>query len=144
MFQFISKLFNPSSEKTSEDGFLQAEREALIDVILLAMYADNHLAIEEQEFFEAQKGRLNWNSQVDPELFVHDQTAKVRRAHEDPEAREQMLHSIRERLYSEKSVRHAYDICKEMLLSDGIQTDDETIFLETVRLYLGVEADAPK
>ncbi len=139
----LHKLFSKTSPPP-DDGFLQVEREALIDVLLMAMYADNHLATEELALLEREQGRLNWRSPTPPELFVRERTTKVREALADPQVREELLHSIQSRLFSPSSVMRAYVLCKEVLLSDGVQTDEETLFLETLRLYLGVKENCPK
>mgnify|MGYP001213528964 CR=1 FL=1 len=143
MIEFIGRLFRKDAPGDEGDGYIQVEREALIDVILLSMYADNHLAIEEQQLLTKKSRALHWAAQLPLQNYVSEATARVRAAMESGAKRKELLRSIQDRLYSPESRERAYELCQEVLISDGKKTDEEILFQEELRLYLGIGEEAP-
>ncbi|MBU1238333.1 hypothetical protein KKF84_09125 [Myxococcota bacterium] len=138
MLELLGRLFRRESDGVTLDGYVQMEREALVDVILLAMYADKHLAIEEQRLMKRETASLQWKSVVPLENYVHEATSKVRKAMESPALKKELLRSIQERFFSSESRARAFELCQDMLLADGIKTTEEIAFQEELREYLGI------
>lgn len=51
--KIFEKLFRSGNTKEKNDGFTQKEREAVVDLLLLGVYADNHLSLAENEAFDS-------------------------------------------------------------------------------------------
>jgi len=143
MLEFLGRLFRRESDSVAGDGYVQMEREALIDVILLAMYADNHLALEEQQLLKKETAALQWKGAFPLQGYVNEATSRVRKALESPAYKKELLRSVQERLFSPESRQRAYELCQEMLIVDGMKTDDEVAFQEELRRYLGLGAENP-
>lgn len=77
MFEFLKNLFEGNN-------FIQEENEALIDLLLLAMYSDFHLAKEEEETLDEELLFMDWKSVHSQEDYVSASVIRARDAVEDP------------------------------------------------------------
>ncbi len=63
----IELLFRSSKASAGSDRLNQKQREAMIDLLVFAMYADNHLAISEDKIIKDEIDSFNWESTVTAE-----------------------------------------------------------------------------
>lgn len=125
-----------SHKPAVKDGLNQAEREAIADLLHYCLYADNHIALAETEVLESIISTLSWDPNSSFASFEGRSVAAARAAKEDESAREEFLKSIRVRL-AKPSVRTlAFDLCKQLFVADGVQSDKETVVLARIQQLL--------
>ncbi|MGF1535109.1 MAG: hypothetical protein ACFB4J_01315 [Elainellaceae cyanobacterium] len=116
----------------------QTQKEAMVDLCLLGMYADNSVSLAEQEFIDEEATTLKWESGISFNGYFQRAIAKVRDAKEDPEATKALLQSIGDRLGSEESKRVAVNELEQLLESDEMVKVEER-FLSDVKTAMGIE-----
>jgi len=116
----LAKIFNRVSDPSGpSDGLQQQEREAIIDLLLLCMYADNHLSLAESKVLTDKIEAFDWDSPTYIDIYISDSTAKVRRALADSKLEEDLLHSLRERIVSDHAKHKAKTSMYTLFYSDG-------------------------
>ncbi|MEM9158682.1 MAG: hypothetical protein AAGB46_06495 [Verrucomicrobiota bacterium] len=118
------------SDTNEEDGWTQPQREALINLLTLAMYADSHLSLSEQQAIDAHIEKLYWNSDASVEAFSNRSITRARDARNNDELKQDYLSDIADQLGDAKG--KAYEICKSVLASDG-HAEEEAAFLSSVK-----------
>jgi uncharacterized tellurite resistance protein B-like protein len=130
----FSRLFNPKS--ATNDGLKQPQREAIADLLHYCLYADNNIALAETALIEDVVSSLNWDPNISFGSFEARSVAAAREAKEDAAAREQFLKSIRQRLDKPQARALAFDLCKQLFVADGVQSDKETVVLARIQQLL--------
>jgi hypothetical protein len=116
--------------------FTQTERESLIHLLLLALYADSHLSLLEDEVLQEELDRLGWESTRPRELCILNAFAKVREAtRSEPDARDAFLRDRAGAFGTAATRIEAYRFINRLISSDGV-TSSESSFLEKLRLAL--------
>lgn len=113
----------------------QAEREALMNLLALGMYADGRLSLEEDEAINAELSSLPWESETDRLVFLGDALTQARQLDgEEAQAAHISRHAA---VFATSEARIAALHSLEKLLgSDGV-TPDEASFLGLARQSLG-------
>lgn len=135
MFSWLNNLFN-NEKKDSTDGLTQPQREAIVDLLLFCMYADNYLSHNESAFFQRKVDQMSWQSGIEPESYINSATARARTATESSTAREHFLQHIAERLQNEHVRHRALDLCRQLFKSDDKGAEAETKFYGELERYL--------
>jgi hypothetical protein len=60
----------------STDSFTQPQREALINILVLGMYSDNHLSLAEDEALNRFVDAIGWESGTGRTVFVNSAIAR--------------------------------------------------------------------
>lgn len=136
MKNILNYLFSSESEPAVEDGYTQSQREAVIDVLVYGMYADNHLSLNEDRLIKSKIEKMNWDSSESAEFYLDRTVARVRDVRRSEVARTNFFSSIGERLASPEMKRKAFELCKSLMISDGECNAKENAFLEEVSAYL--------
>lgn len=136
MLDQIRSLFKRIGSAADEQG----HREAMIDLLIWTMYADNVLALPENDRIDQFTEELNWNSATPPQLYVNISIAKVRDVIDDPAKADVLLQDISDRLGSDTMRTQAYEACRDLARSDGELADEERDFLDTVKSHFGIGA----
>src|SRR5260370_190021 len=76
----------------------QRQREALVDLLLLGMFADRNLKVSEDQKILSLIQEIGWQSYQAPDLYFQSAIAKVRDASETDEGTRYRLHKISEAL----------------------------------------------
>ncbi len=121
-----------------KDGLTQPQREATLDLLLLAMYADNRIALKEDEAIDAEVATLNWESGTAQENYMNAATARVRQALDDAATKTALLTDINQRLATVKARQSALALCDQLLNSDAATTEAETAFEAEVKRVFGL------
>lgn len=129
--KFLEKLFSPEPVSSLHPALEQAEREAIIDLLLLAVYADNHLSLSESGEFDATAESLGWDSITAPSIYINNATNRAREAHSSEAATAELIRFVAKRLTSVGSKARALDLLNRLLMSDG-KTDKEMAFFKQV------------
>ena len=138
MIEAIKKLFQGDGGAGAQDGFSQQEREAIIDVILLSMYADNKLDLGEQDILHQHTGSLSWDSGTYVDIYVNQAIGVTRQGLATEEGTTRLIQSIADRLDSDDAKQRVMEICEKVLLADGVKTDDELSFQQELKRYVGL------
>ena len=132
----LTKLFRANPKP--DDGLTQPQREAIADLLHYCMYADNHIALAEEKIVEETMSVLNWDPGASFESYETRSIARAREAKEHPDARETLFNSIKNRLASSKAARAlALDVCHQLFVSDGIETEKEALLETRLKQLLG-------
>lgn len=78
---------------------------------------------------------MNWKSDVDISYYIYTATERARNAKSDPDAVEEYLKYVCERLESRSSTSHALDLLHRVFSSDG-NTEKENEFYRMVERIL--------
>jgi hypothetical protein len=116
--------------------FTQSQREALINILALGMYADNKLSSREDDSLNSTIESIGWDSGVGRTLFVQDAITRATHA-DDDEKVSAYLRSCAAAFDSSEIRSVALDYVSRFLESDGI-VPAEGSFLYHVRKALGL------
>ncbi len=131
MLEQLKRIFTKQEE--TSDGLEQIQREAIIDLLLLCRYADNHLALMEDSIFDEEVESFHWDSGTHLEGYIQEATSRVRNIRSSTDARGSFLESVSERLQEGEVKDRALDLCKRLFRSDGVQSEEEDVFEKEIR-----------
>ena len=114
----------------------QQQMEAIADILVLAMYADGHVSLLEDEQLNEKIDALGWDENLSPSQYLGLATAKARGAGSLEEVKT-LLHSCSKALESAEAKQYAFDKTLELLEADGFN-DDEGSFVHQLRQVLEV------
>lgn len=121
----------------STDGWSQTQKEALVDLCLLGMYADNLLSLAEQAFIEDKFENLQWESGIPFRGYLQRTIPKIRLARDDSKKVQQMLEDIKERLGSDEYKQKSFEVLNKLLATDELVKVEEK-FSSEVRGVMGI------
>jgi hypothetical protein len=138
MSSFFTKVLGDDSAEMATP-WTQPQREALLDLLVHAMYADGHLSLAEGEVVEREMEAVPWQGVGTVGDYVVRATERIRilRATEDGQAN--LFASVRERLGSPEHRAKALALCESLLAADG-RTEREEVFAERCRQALGLDS----
>ena len=132
----LEKIFAGQEETKPDDGLTQAEREAILDLLVYCKFADNHLSLAEEEVLQQEKASLKWESGMDVDAYIASKaTARAREAKTADWAEKALLEYVGKRLESAQAKEMANDLMLRLFQSDG-ETDAERAFIDKVGPYL--------
>jgi hypothetical protein len=135
MPSLIRKLFRKS--EAPNDGLTQPQREAIVDLLNYCMYADNLVMLAEDRLVADTAAKFNWDLKAVPfDQFDARSTSNARNASESQVYKDQFLASIRDRLDTAAAKGQALDLCQELFLADGAQSDEEDVVLQNLKELL--------
>ena len=128
MPSLIRKLFHKS--EASKDGLTQPQREAIVDLLNYCMYADNFVFLAEDRLITDTAAKFNWDPKIPFDQFDARSVGNARNARESQVYRDKFLASISDRLSTDAVKAQALDLCQELFLADGAQSDEEDVVLQ--------------
>jgi len=135
MPSLIRKLFRKS--EAPNDGLTQPQREAIVDLLNYCMYADNLVMLAEDRLITDTVAKFNWDAKGVPfDQFDRRSVSNARNARESQVYRDQFLASINDRLGTAAVKGQALDLCQELFLADGAQSEEEDEVLQHLRPLL--------
>jgi hypothetical protein len=132
MPSFLDRLFGRGAQG---DGFTQPQREAIVDLLLIAIYEDGRIAWQEDAMIDRQLDAFVWESGTDPHTYLNAATARVREAITTVTGRDRLLADISSRLDSAAARGKALELLAMVLDTDG-RSSDESELLTRVTLML--------
>ncbi len=130
MPSLIQKLFHKSN--APNDGLTQPQREAIVDLLNYCMYADNLVMLAEDRLIADTVAKFNWDPKAVPfDQFDARSVGNARNARESQVYRDKFLGSISDRLSTDAIKAQALDLCQELFLADGAQSDEEDAVLQS-------------
>ena len=115
----------------------QTQREALIDLVVWAMYVDGRIDYEENEQIDEVIEQLS-TATLPIRSYLYTAIAKIRDAWNDPDRAEGILGDIDTRLGTDEMRRTAYALCETVTRADDHLIGPELAFLERVRHQFGL------
>ena len=130
----LRKLFGkPEGPK---DGLTQPQREAIVDLLNYCMYADNLVMLAEDRLIADTVAKFTWESKTPFDQFDARSVGNARNARESQVYRDKFLTSIGDRLSTDAVKAQALDLCQELFLADGAQSEEEDEVLQHLRQLL--------
>lgn len=114
---------------------LQKHREALFDLLTLAIYADAHISLTEESLLESAFIAEGWEAEFPKSLYIDQAFARARVAAESDEA---TANYIKERagVFTDKGSQiEVCGVIRGILARDGLATGDSK-FLEQLQAAL--------
>lgn len=136
MLNIIKSLFSENKTTAVGDEYKQQQREALIDLLVFAMYCDNHLAVAEEQVIDKRIEAMDWESVDSVEYYLERAIERIRVVRNDEHGREDLFQSINTRLGDTKAKRKAMDLCDKLFIADGEVVEAEKEFSQTLKNYL--------
>lgn len=129
LIDLLKQIF--SQEPMQNDGWSREQREAFTDLLLLGMYVDGKLSIEETDLLDKEIRDLSAETDSDWDIYVSKALHTVRTVEGKPEQQLQLLQNIRERL-GDFEKRHTAAQQLEFLLKVDGKVPEEGSFLHEV------------
>lgn len=114
----------------------QDEREAIVDLLHLCLYADAHISLKESEFIADVVRAVGWNPNMDFASYEARSIAAARAARADEHTKEEFLHEAAARLKSPASKKLATDVCRDLCSADGMAPREESL-IQAIERTLG-------
>lgn len=114
----------------------QNEREAIVDLLHLCLYADAHIALKEGELISDVVDTIGWDTRISFGSYESRSIAAARAAKESPESRRAFIAYAAERLQSTESRALALDLCKQLFSADGSTANNEAALLGELHAIL--------
>ena len=141
MMELLKKLFLPANTSGTQepDGLTQAQREAMIDLLLLATYSDEFVDANEDRVLERVTDRFNWDADISIDEYINASTTQAKEAHTSDEFREAFIRDISLRLDSKDQRYEALRLCNILLFSDADLQHKEIKFLKSISKAFGLK-----
>ncbi len=133
----VKKLFVRTGSPKN-DGLNQTQREAIVDLLHYCMFADNLVALKEDQFINTVAATLSWDPNISFETYEGGSIGNARRAKESADYRATFLKSVAARLGSKEVRELALDLVKQLFSADANMPEKETQLLPTLRNALGL------
>ncbi|MEM1202711.1 MAG: hypothetical protein AAGN66_05735 [Acidobacteriota bacterium] len=134
-----------AAEPDASPTLAQAQREALVDLLVWTMYVDRHLALAERDTIEGHTRDLPWDAVTPLPTFLEAAVTRARDVLEDDNLAGEYLDGISHRLGTAEARRRALVACHELIASDGRLTEGEARHVKRVeRRFELAERELPK
>lgn len=133
--KFLEKLFSSDQGSSLHPAIEQPEREAIIDLLLLAVYIDGHLSLAESSEFDSAADSLGWDSSTGPSIYISNATNRARNARTSEDSVSEFIAFVAQRLTSTGSKERALVLLNRLLTADG-KTEKEKVFFKQVESAL--------
>ena len=130
--KFLKGLFGSSKDSSGRAPLKQDEREAILDLLLLGIYFDNHLSLGESQEFESVVDSIEWESSLSITVYIYDATVRVRSARTSEEAITEFIEHVARRLSSNDSREYAFELLNRLFRTDG-KSDTKKAFCRRVK-----------
>jgi uncharacterized tellurite resistance protein B-like protein len=117
-------------------GLSAQERQAFLDLLVLAMYADGHLASAEDERIQRTLASFGLETDYDRGKCLDASVTRVRENGSTPEAARRFAASLAGSFASRDSKRTVYHALAELTASDSQVSEEEKGFLSVLREIL--------
>ena len=138
MLTKIRKLFIRGAEHTP-DGLNQDQREAIVDLLLLCIYADNKLEPNENQIFVRHMGSFNWNSELPINDYIQESKSRTLEFIQSKAKRNLHLRNISTRLKNKEIKYRVLKLCKLLFYSDWELADEEKLMIAAIRDAFGLK-----
>lgn len=113
----------------------QPQKEALVDLLVVGMYADHLLSLKENDTLQAVIAKLEWTPLLSPEIFLEQSFARARTAQEEPAQLSAYLYQKTAHFDTPETKQAALQELTDFLQTDGLDPG-EAPFLTQVQTLL--------
>lgn len=110
----------------------QGQREAIVDLLLLGMYADRHVAVAEQEFLVEAIATLGWDEFYSPEIYFQRVVPTVREVLGNADRTRGFLQNISDRLDQVELMKFAIEKFSTLIGLGGVTEESEALLFDAV------------
>jgi len=114
-------------------GFTDSQKQALMDLLVVGMYADRNLAAAEDDCIQHRLARFEFLSDYERRQFIDASFTRASRHAASPEAVRAYVIQLAVAFPTADLRRSVYDTLDELLASDGRLTSEEGQLLVVVR-----------
>jgi len=114
-------------------GFTPEQKQALLDLLVIGMYADHNLASAEDERIEQLLDTFQFASDYERDRFSDAAFDRASRQSGSPEAIRASVGQIASHFPTREIRQKAYDLLDDLLTSDGRVTSEESKLLSATR-----------
>ena len=114
-------------------GFTQEQKQSLLDLLIIGMYADHNLASAEEAEIDQLLDTFTFPSDYERDKFSDAAFTRASRQSGSPEAIRAYVSQIAIHFPTREIRRRAYDILDDLLTSDGKVTSEESKLLTAAR-----------
>lgn len=125
-----------SKKEGAKPQLQQKEREAIVDLLHLCLYADAHVAVKEGEFLSGVVDVIGWETRSSFGSYEARSVANARAARGTAELTKEFIADAASRLHSKAARALAIDLCRQLLAADGTTEDKETSLFAQIRAAL--------
>jgi hypothetical protein len=112
----------------------QPQRESLLDLLVLSIFADAHLSLAEEDTLQARISGLGWESEKPREIHFLNAMHRARAAGDSPEKTDAFV-AVRASVFTTEASREAaLEAIRSVLASDG-HGEAESSFLAVLRKH---------
>lgn len=129
--KILEKLFGEPEPSSPSPALEQLEREAIVDLLLLAVYVDNHLSLSESKVFDESTDSMGWESETSIYVYLDHATHRVRNVRGNDEAIIELIGYVSERLKSAEARKRAMALLNRLFMADST-TAKEKDFISKV------------
>lgn len=129
MFERVLKIFRDDPAQAQRG---QAQREALIDLLVWTMFVDRHVASVEEAQIRKEAAGLPWDGTRSLERFIDASVRRTRDVLGSPDAERAYLDDIHDRLADGPARKQALVACEALIGIDGDRAATELAHLERV------------
>jgi uncharacterized tellurite resistance protein B-like protein len=110
-----------------------AQKQALVDLLVLGMYADHRLASAEDDYLQRLLDTFQFSSDYERQGFVDAAFTRASRRSQSPEAIRSYVAQLAANFLSTQEGQIVYDTLEELVTSDGGPTAEERQMLSAVK-----------
>ncbi|MDB6092929.1 MAG: hypothetical protein JWM32_491 [Verrucomicrobia bacterium] len=134
----MSNLFHRLSnvEGAGRDGLIQAQREAIVDLLFFCMAADRKAAFRADTLISRTVDKFSWDPKLPYKSFADRALANGRAAAVTPEARAYFLANVAQRLKTAEAKERALALCRGLLPAEGTVPPLATDVLAEIEQHL--------
>ena len=114
-------------------GFTQEQKQALLDLLLIGMYADHNLASAEDQRIQQLLDTFQFPSEYEREKYSDAAFTRASRQSASPEAIRAYVSQIVGHFPNREIRQRAYGILDELLTSDSKVTSEESELLKATK-----------
>jgi hypothetical protein len=108
----------------------QAEREAIIDLLHLGLYADAHIGMKETQFVADVVETIGWDDNLSFSNYQPLSIAAARKARADEVNKVKFIESAASRLKSKAAKELALSLCADLFGADGTHAREATLLAQ--------------
>ena len=114
-------------------GFTETQRQALLDLLVLAMYMDGNLASSEEKRVEEVLTAMGFGTEYDRDRAFDASVTRVRQQAQTPDNARACAGKLAANFVTPDQRRRVYDLLSQLTSMDGSVSADESKFLSVIR-----------
>ncbi len=124
-----------TKEPMRHDDWTQEQREASLDLLLLGMYVDGKLSVQEMDAIDQNVQTLTTETGVSWDAYISSALHKIRSVEGDEKQRYELLQNIRGRLGDAAKRSLAAQELTGLLIADGKEVQEQAFLDDAKALF---------